>query len=87
MAYQIALRIPDEDVKLLDKAVSRGRFRNRTAAIREGLREVLRQERDAEIDDAYRRAYKRVPQEEWMASDGLALLDAYSRAEGDVEPL
>jgi len=70
----------------LDAAVERGRFANRSEALRAGLARVLRDERERQIGDAYRRGYGAHPQEEWVGDVGLAGLTAFDRAEGG-EPL
>ena len=70
----------------LDAAVSRGRFANRSEALRAGLARVLRDEREREIEDAYRKGYDVHPQEEWLGEVGLAGLAAFDRAERG-EPL
>ena len=87
MTVQIPVRIPVEDAKRLDEAVARGRFASRSEAIREGLALLLREEREREIDDAYRRAYEKYPQEERVGQDGLILLQRLVESEGDTEPL
>lgn len=81
MTVQVPLRLTNEDVAALDELVARGRFANRSAALRAGLTSLLREERERAIDDAYRRGYGEHPQEEWMASAGLAGLAAFDRAE------
>ncbi len=54
--------------------------------MRAGLARVLRDEREREIEDAYRRGYADHPQEEWVGEVGLAGLTAFDRSEGG-EPL
>jgi len=72
----------------LDEAIARGRFPNRAAALREGLRRLLRAERDREIEEAYRRGYGAQPQEDWLGETGLAAFAALVGAEEkDEEPL
>lgn len=68
----------------LDALVQRGRFANRSEALRAALSELLREEREREIEQAYRRGYGKYPQEEWMGELGLELFDAWSRAEGGL---
>lgn len=70
----------------LDSMVEQGRFANRSEALRAALAQLLREEREREIDEAYRRGYGEQPQEEWIGEAGLALMDAFHRAEGG-EPL
>lgn len=72
----------------LDEAIARGRFPNRAAALREGLERPLREEREREIEEAYRRGYGEQPQEDWIGDAGLAALGAFVEAEEkDAEPL
>ena len=71
MSVQIPVRIPDRDAQLLDEAVARGRFANRSEALREALTLLLKEEREREIEEAYRRAYTEHPQEDWIGEVGL----------------
>ena len=88
MTVQIPVRIPDRDAERLDEAVARGRFASRSEALREGLAMLLREERDREIAEEYRRAYEKYPQEDRVGQDGLALFAAWVEAEErDQEPL
>jgi Arc/MetJ-type ribon-helix-helix transcriptional regulator len=87
MTVQIPVRIPDRDAELLDEAVARGRFASRSEALRQGLAMLLREEREREIDEAYRRGYEKHPQEERVGQDGLILLQQRVESEGDLEPL
>jgi hypothetical protein len=49
---------------------------------------LLREERDREIAEEYRRAYEKYPQEDRVGQDGLALFAAWVEAEErDQEPL
>jgi Arc/MetJ-type ribon-helix-helix transcriptional regulator len=73
-------------VAALDELVARGRFANRSAALRAGLSSLIREERERAIDDAYRLGYGEHPQEEWVAEVGLAGFAAFDRAERG-EPL
>jgi Arc/MetJ-type ribon-helix-helix transcriptional regulator len=76
----------EADVAALDAAVARGRFANRSEALRAALARLLAEEREREIDEAYRRGYGEHPQAEWVGAAGLAGLAAFDRAERD-EPL
>jgi len=80
------VRLTESDLAALDAAIAGGRFANRSEALRAGLELVLREEREREIEDAYRRGYGKHPQEEWIGEVGLAALAALDRAEGG-EPL
>jgi Arc/MetJ-type ribon-helix-helix transcriptional regulator len=86
MTVQVPVRLTDSALAALDAAIERGRFANRSEALRAGLEHVLRQERNREIEEAYHRGYGAHPQEEWVGKIGLAGLIAFDRAEGG-EPL
>ncbi len=66
----------------LDKAIADGRYASRSEALRRGLASVLREARDQEIEDAYRRGYGEHPQEPWIGELGLAAFQAFDRSEG-----
>jgi Arc/MetJ-type ribon-helix-helix transcriptional regulator len=66
----------------LDELVEAGEFRNRSEVLRAALTGLLRERREREIEDAYRRGYGKYPQEEWIGRDGLALFAAWDAAEG-----
>jgi Arc/MetJ-type ribon-helix-helix transcriptional regulator len=88
MTVQIPVRIPEEDARKLDEAVARGRFASRSEALREGLARILREEREREIEEAYRRAYERYPQEDWVGEIGLwALTQIVATEESGKDPL
>ncbi len=73
MSVQIAVRLAEGDLERLDAAVARGAFPSRAAAMRAGLIWLLREEREAQIHAAYRRAYSTDPQEDWVGEAGLRL--------------
>ncbi len=88
MTIQIPLRISEEDLSELDAAIARGRYPNRSAALRAALRLLLRAERERQIEEAYRRGYGEQPQEEWIGELGLATFEALVEAEErNREPL
>ena len=82
MTIQVPVRLTESDVAALDAAVKRGRYANRSEALRAGLGYVLREEREREIDEAYARGYSAHPQEEWVGELGMAGLAAFDHAEG-----
>ena len=82
MTKQVPVRLTDEDLAAVDQAVASGRFASRSDALRAGLKAILREEREREIEEAYRRGYGEHPQEEWIGQAGLAALEAWHRAEG-----
>ena len=86
MTNQVPVRLTDEDLAAIDRAVASGRFANRSDALRAGVKAILREEREREIEEAYRRGYGEHPQEEWIGQVGLAAFEAWHRAEGG-EPL
>jgi hypothetical protein len=51
----------------------------RKRALLAGLMRILREARDHEIDEAYRRGYGKYPQEEWIGEVGRACLIAFDR--------
>lgn len=88
MTIQVPVRLTEEDVSRLDAAVASGRYRSRSDALRRGLELVLRDQREREIEEAYRRGYGKYPQEDWVGEVGLALFAARARAEeAGQEPL
>ena len=50
--------------------------------MRAALKLLLREEREREIVEAYRRGYAEHPQEEWVGEVGLALWEERIRLEG-----
>jgi Arc/MetJ-type ribon-helix-helix transcriptional regulator len=82
MTIQVPVRLTEEDVAALDAVVASGRFGNRSEALRAGLEQVLREERESVIDAAYQHGYGATPQEEWVGELGLAGLAAFDGAEG-----
>ena len=72
---------------MIDEAVARGRFESRSAALREGLALLLREERDREIAEQYRRAYEKYPQEDRIGQDGLILFERRVEDNEETEPL
>ena len=86
MAHQIPVRVPDEKTAALDRLIEQGRFASRSDALREWLDRLLSDEREREIEDSYRRAQERHPDDEAAADAGLAAFAAWSEREGS-EPL
>jgi Arc/MetJ-type ribon-helix-helix transcriptional regulator len=74
--------LTDADLAALDRAIAAGQFAGRSAALREGVAYLLREEREREIVESYRRGYGRYPQEEWIGEYGLAALAAWHEAGG-----
>jgi Arc/MetJ-type ribon-helix-helix transcriptional regulator len=63
MTKQIALRLPDEMLAKLDEYVSRGKFENRTAAVREAIQALIDDDEERQIAEEYRRAYTEQPED------------------------
>lgn len=82
MATQIAVRLSDEQLAGIDAAVAQGHFESRAAAVRAGVERVLREQRDLEIAEAYRRGYGGQPQDEDTGKLGLALGTELLRRKG-----
>jgi Arc/MetJ-type ribon-helix-helix transcriptional regulator len=82
---RVPVRLTHEDVARIDDLVARGRFANRSDVLRAALRFLLKEERERDIDEAYRRGYGKYPQEEWIAELGLAALAAWDKAERKAE--
>jgi Arc/MetJ-type ribon-helix-helix transcriptional regulator len=82
MTTQVPVRLTESDLAALDAAIARGRFANRSDALRAGLERILREEREDEIDQMYVAGYGKHPQEEWVGELGLAGLAAFDKAEG-----
>ena len=87
MTVQVPIRLPDQDVAALDAAIARGRFPNRSEALRRGLALLMREEREREIEEAYRRGYGMRPQEAAVGKAGLALLAESVRREEEGKEL
>jgi Arc/MetJ-type ribon-helix-helix transcriptional regulator len=82
MTTQVPVRLTESDLAALDAAIARGRFANRSEALRSGLERILREERQHEIDEMYAAGYGKHPQEEWVGGLGVAGLVAFDEAEG-----
>ena len=82
MTTQVPVRLTDSDLAALDAAIARGRFANRSDALRAGLERILDEERQREIDEAYAAGYGKHPAEDWVSELGLAGLAVFDKAEG-----
>jgi len=82
MTTQVPVRLTESDLAALDAVIARGRFANRSEALRAGLDRILYEERQDEFDERYAAGYGKHPQEEWIGELGLAGLAAFDRAEG-----
>jgi len=86
MSRQIAVRLDDDQLAALDAEVASGKFESRAEAVRAAIDRMLREEREREIAEAYRRGYGRQPQEEWVGQAGLELLEDFHRREQSKGP-
>lgn len=77
---QIAVRLTEEDLSLLDSAVADGAFRSRAEAVRAAIRLLEVQLRETRIADSYRDAYTGTP----LTSEETRLLDAATALAGDA---
>jgi len=73
---QIAVRLTDGELRLLDAEVAAGTFSSRAEAVRAGLRLLERDLRERRIAASYRAAYASVPpsEEETRMLDAAAAL-------------
>jgi Arc/MetJ-type ribon-helix-helix transcriptional regulator len=71
---QIAVRIPEEILELLDDLVSRGVYQSRAAAVRAGIDAVLEFDRRRLTDRAIIEGYQRTPATELERDGALASL-------------
>lgn len=74
MLFQIAVRLPPELLEALDDLVRRGRYENRAAAVRAGIRAIAEEDRRRHLDEAIAEGYRRLPpsrEEERAAADSL----------------
>ena len=59
---QIAVRVSDEELALLDRLVAEEHFASRAAVIRGALARLRKERDDREMAEELRRAYERVPE-------------------------
>jgi Arc/MetJ-type ribon-helix-helix transcriptional regulator len=71
---QIAVRIPEEGLELLDDLVSRGVYESRAAAVRAGIDAVLELDRRRLTDRAIIEGYQRTPATELERAGALGSL-------------
>jgi Arc/MetJ-type ribon-helix-helix transcriptional regulator len=75
---QIAVRLTEEQLRLLDAAVAEGSFRSRAEAVRAALRLLEGELREARVADSYRAAYAATP----LTADETRVLDAATALAG-----
>jgi Arc/MetJ-type ribon-helix-helix transcriptional regulator len=77
---QIAVRLTEAELRMLDAAVAEGTFRSRADAVRAGIRLLEHELREARIAASYRAAYTGAP----LTEDETRMLDAATVLAGDV---
>ncbi len=77
---QIAVRLTEDELRLLDTAVAEGAFRSRAEAVRAGIRLLEGELRESRVADSYRAAYVAMP----LTADETQVLDAASALAGDA---
>lgn len=73
MPERIAVDLSEEAVAALDEAIAKGRFRDRSHALDEAIREFLRFDSQEDVE-AVRRSYAEHPESEVYGDAGLRLL-------------
>ncbi len=77
---QIAVRLTERELRLLDEAVAAGAFGSRAEAVRAGIGLLEAQLREARIADSYRAAYAAKE----LTSEEAQMLDAATALAGDA---
>lgn len=77
---QIAVRLTEEQLRLLDAAVAQGAFGSRADAVRMAIGLLEDQLREARVADSYRAAYAATP----LTTEEARVLDAASALAGDA---
>lgn len=62
MTIQIAVKLPDELVREIDRLVDGGTFDSRSQAVRSGLEAIVASRRRQEVDRRYEEAMARFPE-------------------------
>lgn len=82
MSTQIAVRLDDQMLAALDKAVAGGDYPSRAEAVRAAVRAWQRKRYDDEIAESYRRGYAKYPEDEdWGTSAAIALAEVLAEQE------
>ncbi|HTR72669.1 MAG TPA: ribbon-helix-helix domain-containing protein [Solirubrobacteraceae bacterium] len=77
---QIAVRLSEEELRMLDAAVAEGTFRSRAEAVRAGVHLLERELRETRIGASYHAAYTSTP----PTDEETRLLDAALALAGDA---
>jgi len=73
MTTQIAVKLPDEMVALVDELVSEGAFPSRSAAVKRGLEAILKAHQNLTIDRAYATGYAQTPETQAELKEAMRL--------------
>lgn len=77
---QIAVRLTEEQLRLLDGAVAQGKFGSRAEAVRVAIGLLEDELREARVADSYRAAYTAMP----LTAEETLMLDAAAAVAGDA---
>jgi Arc/MetJ-type ribon-helix-helix transcriptional regulator len=77
---QIAVRLTEEQLRLLDGAVAQGKFGSRAEAVRVAIGLLEDELRETRVADSYRAAYTAVP----LTAEETRVLDAAAAVAGDA---
>jgi Arc/MetJ-type ribon-helix-helix transcriptional regulator len=77
---QIAVRLSDGELRLLDSAVADGVFASRAEAVRAGIGLLERELRERRVAASYRAAYTEVP----LSDEETRLLDSAAALAGNA---
>jgi Arc/MetJ-type ribon-helix-helix transcriptional regulator len=77
---QIAVRVSDGELRLLDAAVAEGAFASRAEAVRAGIGLLERELRERRVVASYQAAYTDMP----LSDDETRMLEAAATLAGDA---
>jgi Arc/MetJ-type ribon-helix-helix transcriptional regulator len=77
---QIAVRLTEEQLRLLDGAVAQGKFGSRAEAVRVAIGLLEGELRETRVADSYRAAYAAMP----LTAEETRVLDAAAAVAGDA---
>jgi Arc/MetJ-type ribon-helix-helix transcriptional regulator len=77
---QIAVRLTEEQLRLLDSAVAQGAFRSRAEAVRVAIGLLEDELRESQVSESYRAAYAEIP----LSAEETRVLDAAAALAGDA---
>jgi Arc/MetJ-type ribon-helix-helix transcriptional regulator len=83
---QIAVRLSEEELALLDRLVAEEHFASRAAVIRGALARLRKERDDQEMAEELRRAYERVPETQHERDWALAGLQLLAESTRDERP-